>query len=446
MTALPLRQIGRVWWPLAASWVVMTIELPLISAIIARLAEPEINLAAWGVVFGLSIIIQSPGTMLLAASTALSKDWASYLKLRRIMLGIGLSLTVLHALIAFTPLYWVVLKQILGVPDEIIEPARLGLMIMTPWSWGTAYRRFQQGVLIQFDHSRVVVWGSLLRLTSDMVVLMIGLWLGSFAGIAVGTSAIILGVLSEAVYAGWCVRPVLRDEVQNAPRIEPALTLIAFARFYVPLAIMVLLTLVMQPLVSAALSRMPQPLESLAIWPVIFGFLVVWQSIGISYNEAVIALLDRPGAVESLRRVTWWAATLLTALLALVLATPLARLWFIHVAALPPPLVELAQQSVWLGLFLPALRLWLSWFQGAITYSRQTRSITESVIIFLVVCGGTLGAGIIWNSITGVYVGLAAISLAYLAQDLWLGYRSRSALQAVRRRDLTRPVVAGAGD
>jgi len=38
-------------------------------------------------------------------------------------------------------------------------------MIMTPWSAGTAYRRFQQGVLIRFDQAQAVIWGSLLRLS-----------------------------------------------------------------------------------------------------------------------------------------------------------------------------------------------------------------------------------------------------------------------------------------
>ncbi|MEW5960497.1 MAG: hypothetical protein AB1801_22450, partial [Chloroflexota bacterium] len=50
-TRLSLRRILRTWWPLSASWLLMTAELPLISAVIARLDRPAINLAAWGIVF-----------------------------------------------------------------------------------------------------------------------------------------------------------------------------------------------------------------------------------------------------------------------------------------------------------------------------------------------------------------------------------------------------------
>ncbi|HEX9923834.1 MAG TPA: hypothetical protein VGD99_14345, partial [Anaerolineae bacterium] len=188
----------------------MTTELPLMSAVIARLIMPEINLAAWGVIFAVSTIVQSPSTMLLAASTALCKDWASYVKLRRFMAGITVLLTAVHLLIAFTPLYDVVIGRLIGAPPEILDPARLGLQIMTPWTFGTAYRRFQQGVLIRFDHSQAVVWGSVLRLSIDSLVLVGGYLLGSIPGVVVATTAIIAGVLSEAGYAGLVVRPVCR--------------------------------------------------------------------------------------------------------------------------------------------------------------------------------------------------------------------------------------------
>jgi hypothetical protein len=45
---LSLRRIVRTWWPLAASWLLMSAELPLVSAVVARLAHPEIQLAAYG--------------------------------------------------------------------------------------------------------------------------------------------------------------------------------------------------------------------------------------------------------------------------------------------------------------------------------------------------------------------------------------------------------------
>ena len=174
-TQLSTQRIFHTWWPLAASWLLMGIELPVISAVIARLVNPEINLAAYGgVIWPLALIIESPIIMLLAASTALSKDWAAFIKIRRFMMIASAFLTLLHILIAFTPLYYFVVRQVMGVPEEVVEPARVGLMIMTPWTWAIAYRRFLQGVLIRFGHSRAVSTGTMIRLSADLTVLAIG--------------------------------------------------------------------------------------------------------------------------------------------------------------------------------------------------------------------------------------------------------------------------------
>jgi hypothetical protein len=354
-------------------------------------------------------------------------------------------LTTLHALIAFTPLYYLMIGGLMGAPAEIIEPTRLGLMIMTPWSAGTAYRRFQQGVLIRFDQARVVIWGSLLRLGMDSLILLVGYLLGNIPGVIVAASAIIVGVISEAIYTGWRVRPVRNYQLKHAAPVRPGLTLGAFLHFYLPLALTVLLTMFVQPLVSAALSRMPNPLESLAVWPVVFGLLILWQSVGISYNEAVIALLDESQAVRSLRRFTLLLVGLVTMLSLIVTATPLAALWFGQVAALSPALVALARHGLWFGLLLPGLRILQSWYQGAITYSRHTRSVIEAVGVFLLVCASILSAGVVWGQVTGLYVGLTAFVAGMLSQTLWLRWRSRQVMQAVQARDAGRsPLPTGA--
>ncbi len=229
------RKIFATWWPLAASWLLMSLELPALSAVIARLPNPAINLAAYGgVVFPLALIFESPIIMLLAASTALSKDCASYQRLRTYMMRAGLALTVVHILVAFTPLYYVVVEGIIGAPQVIVEPARLGLMIMTPWTWSIAYRRFNQGVLIRMGHSKSVGLGTVVRLSANLVVLTIGYMAGDVPGIVVGTSAVACGVICEAIYAGLVVRPVLHNELRLAPVVEPAAQLAGLFSILLP--------------------------------------------------------------------------------------------------------------------------------------------------------------------------------------------------------------------
>ncbi len=433
---LSMHRIVRTWWPLAASWLLMAVEGPTMSAVVARLAEPEINLAAWGgVVFPIALIVESPIIMLLSASTALSKDWDSYLRLRRFMMRAGALLTALHVLIAFTPLYYVVAVELIGAPAEIIEPARLGLMIMIPWTWSIAYRRFNQGVLICFGHSRAVGLGTLVRLGADVLVLVTGYLIGINPGIVVAASGIAAGVVSEAIYAGLRVRPVLRHQLKQAPPAEQPLTFRTFLEFYVPLAMTSLLALLAQPIGSAALSRMPDALDSLAVWSVVSGLLFLLRSLGMAYNEVVIALLDEPCAGRNLRQFAAWLTALTTGALLIVAATPLATFWFGRLSALNPRLVTLAHRGLWVGLLIPGLTVLQSWYQGTIVHSRRTRGITEALAIFLLTSSAILWGGVAWGQMTGLYVGLAALGAGALAQTVWLWQRSRPVMRAMQAHD-----------
>jgi hypothetical protein len=433
---LPIRQVFRTWWPLAASWMLMGAELPLISSIIARLANPEINLAAYGgVVFPLALIIEAPVIMLLAASTALSKDWASYLKLRRFMMATAAALTLLHVIVAFTPVYYLVVQGILGVPDEIVAPARIGLMIMTPWTWAIAYRRFNQGVLIRFGHSRSIGVGTVIRLSTGAVVLAVGYSIGGLPGIIVGTTAVAVGVVFEAIYVGIVVRPVREKHLKPAPPVATPLTLKAFLNFYIPLALTSLLILLTLPLGSAALSRMPLPLESLAAWPVVSGLIFMVRGMGMAYNEVVVSLLDEKRSTRTLKRFAHGLAGLNTVALVILAATPLSQLWFRHVAALNPELVQLARLALWFGILLPGLNVYQSLYQGALVNSRRTRGVTEAVVIFLASTVIILYGGILWGQVIGLFIGMGAFTVSMLVQTVWLWHRSRPTIRATEARD-----------
>ncbi|HLF90284.1 MAG TPA: hypothetical protein VI451_15155 [Anaerolineales bacterium] len=442
MSRLPLRKIFATWWPLAASWLFMGAELPMISAVMARLADPKIHLAAYGgIVFPLALIIEAPIIMLLAASTALSKDTASYKKIYRFMMWAGGLLTAMHFLIAYTPLYYLVVVRLMGVPEEIVEPARLGLMIMIPWTWTIAYRRYHQGVLIRFGYARAVGVGTAIRLVSNASMLIFLLMLDrlldslTIPGIVVGTSGIAAGVIAEAIYAGLRVRPVLRGELQQAPGVEPALTWRTFSAFYVPLVLTSLINMIAQPAGPAAISRMPFALESLAALPVVSGLTFMFRSLGFAYNEVVVALLEQRGSTASLRKFATILAGATTTGIVLVAATPLSKFWFVQVSGLDPELATLARGGLWAAALWPGLSVLQNWFQGVLVNERKTYHVTVSVVILVIFTVGTLIVGTTVGKFTGLYVGMIAFVSGQAAQVVWLWWASRPVLAKTSARD-----------
>lgn len=432
---LGTREVLATWAPLAGSWLLMGLELPLVSAVMARLPHATVSLAAYGgVVFPMSLLVEAPILMLLTASTALARDTASYLVVRRFMFVAGGALTALHALIAFTPLFDLLAGALIGVPEEVLEPARLGLRIMTPWTIAIAYRRTQQGVLIRFERARVVTWGTLVRLGTMASVLAAGYAAGRWAGIVVGTSAVASGVVAEALFAKWSIAPVRRDALAAAPAVQPPLTMRAFVKFYTPLAFTPLLNFLAMPLSAAAMSRMPLALESLAAWPVLSGSTFTLRSVGFAFNEVCVSLLDRERPVPALRRFAIALSALVTTLLLAGAATPIGLWWFGRGSALAPELAHMAWRALALLVPMGAVSVWQSYHQGALVHLRDTRAITESMAVLLVATAGTLALGVALRPGPGLFVAALGLTAGGAAQIAWLAFRSRRAFARLDRR------------
>lgn len=415
----------------------MGFEIPIISAALTRLPNPEISLAAHGsVVAPLSWIIEAPIIMLLAASTALSKDWPSYVKMRRFMNVTSAILTLFHILVAFTPLYYIVVRDMIGVPPEVLEPARIDLMVMLPWTWAIAYRRFNQGVLIRFGHSGTIGMGTVLRLLTTTTVSLAGFSIGSrIQPTLIGGIAMSLGVLVEALYTGIRVRPVIENELKPAPVIENALTYREFFVFYIPLALTSALQLLFSPLGSASMSRMPEALLSLAVWPVVSSALFIMRSGGIAFNEVVVATLDYPGSLREIRRFAVFLIISFTLITVVMALTPLAPAWFGGAMGLQAELAEIARLGLLLGSPIIAVNVLISYYQGMLVSARRTRGVPESVGLSLLATTVIFILGVIIQSIKGVYISVLAMMGGFIVQALWLYYRSRKVVPIYQARD-----------
>ncbi|MEM7204637.1 MAG: hypothetical protein AAF628_30545 [Planctomycetota bacterium] len=421
------RRIVSLWWPLAASWLLMGAEMPLVVAAVSRLAEPKTHLAAISaIVYPISLLVEGPVIMLLAASTALARDRASYHWLRRFVYSSAALLTAVHVGVAFTPLYDVVAGDWLGAPAEALEPGRLGLRLMTPWTGMIAYRRFQQGVLIRFDRSRDIGIGTLVRLIANGGILLAGLLHGGYSGVAVGATAIAAGVTAEAAYAAAAVRPIRRALPARDPNAQ-ALHARSFVSFYVPLAITPVLSLAAQPVGAAAMNRMPQALTSVASWGAVYGLIFLLRSFGFAFQEATVRLLDEPGGQPALRRFALRLSLVTSGALLLLWATPLARVWFRDVSGLPPDLVEVCATVIGLGVLMPAYSVWMNYYQGILVQTGHTRPVTVAVALYLTVASMGLWLGVQTQSWSGLPWALVSFTVAGLSQAVLLAWAARRA-------------------
>lgn len=431
-TAVAQRAIFWVWFPLALSFTLMMLESPATNAVLARCAEPSIQIAGFGVALGLSLLIESPVIMLLATAIALVGGRESFFAVLRFVLTLMLSLTLLTALIAFTPLYDLIALRVLGLPERVAQAGRVAMQVMLLWTAAIGWRRFLQGVLVRYGGARFVSWGTAIRLASIVAVGVGLLWWNGLPGAVVGACMVMAGVLVEAMVATLFALPILRERVLSHRETGAPLSQRAIWRFHLPLAGTTLLTLLVHPLTAAALARLPQPEQAIAAWQVVFGSLLALRSWGFALQEAGVAVLQQGTPRRELLRFTHKVALGTTVALGVLAFTPLSGVFAERLLALRGELATLVQFGLQLCLLLPALTAYGSYLRGALIYAQRTPAVYKGMALNLAINALGLVGGVVLAQAWGAHsaqasllVGVVAFQLAAIAEAVYLaGYCS----------------------
>lgn len=421
---LSQRSIALFWAPLAATWVMMATEGPLIAAVIARMPDPTFNLAAHGVTFALAILIEAPVIMLMSAATALVRDRTSFLKLRNFAFALNfLSTAGLLVLLIPSVFNWVT-GSLIGLPAEVSSLTYGALWFMLPWPGAIGYRRFLQGVLIRAGKTRLVAWGTVIRLIAMALASLCGfLWL-DIPGSWIGAMALGIGVSVEAVAARFMAAPTVRGLLDRKGDLEATGREISYrdiASFYLPLALTSLIGLTVQPLLTFFMGRSVAPLESLAVFPVVHSLSFFFRSMGLAFQDVAIALMGE--RLENFRELRRFALTLggATSLgIALVGFTPLSHVWFVRISGLTPELTAFALIPTRLLVPLPFLSVILSLQRAILVEGRRTKHITVASAVELAAVAlvfVSLGWGL---NLVGATAAFAAFLGGRLASNAYL--------------------------
>ena len=418
---LTQRAIFLFWLPLFSSWLMMTVEGPITSAVISRMPDAITMLAAFGVVMSLSVFIESPIINLLATSTALVKDQASYRLGQKFTLALIVFLTLVTAAVGFSStVFDLVIGQILGVPKDIMVWVRPGMRIMLLFSAAIGWRRFQQGVLINLDMGKRIAQGTAVRLVI-MIVILLGLAYGTdLPGIHVAATGIIVGILAESAFITFHTRRGV-TQLPAEKEGEP-LTLKQLFWFHLPLAGTSILVLIVQPIVAASLARMANPTQSLAAWPIIFQMLLVLRAPALSLPEVVISKTDGAETWLPIRTFSLSMTIVMLVFTGLFIFTPMSTFYFARLQGLDDNLVQMIKQAIpWLLLF-PALWVINSWLRGLLIRFGETGAVNASMATNLIITLIVLFVGVSTGA-PGLVIASMAMVLAAAGETAYQAWR-----------------------
>jgi hypothetical protein len=423
MTQVSLKYVYRLWWPLALTWLMMAVEGPFLAAIIARMGESAVNLAAYGIAYAFGLIAEAPVIMLLSAATRLAHGRADYLRLRSFSVGMCAVVTFLLLFLLIPSVFTPLTSTLLGLTPEISQHVFQAMLLLLPWPAAIGMRRFYQGVLIAHHQPGRVAAGTLLRLLA-MSGTALTLWhFELMAGSSLGASALSAGVVTEALATRWLARQAISRSLQQGKEQTVMLSYRSLARFYLPLAMTPLIGLSIHPVVTFCLARGARPLESLAVMPVLYALTFLFRAIGLSFPEVAISLLK--DGVQNRPVVRTFALQLGLALgggLSLIAFTPLNVFWFSTLSGLPPELVNLAIPPLQIMALFPALTVAIGYQRALlinagitvpVTFGTAVEAMGIFTILFLLVLYSPL-AGVTAAALA--YVGGRLLALLYLVK------------------------------
>lgn len=426
LAELSYKKILIFWLPLLATWLMMSIEGPFLTALIARLADPEFNLASYGVAFSFALIIESPVIMMLSASTALVDGKFSFFKLRSFVNIVNLALIVLMLIVIYPPVFDFISIGVLNLPERVAHLTHMAVAILIPWAPAIGYRRFYQGIMIRNNMTRMVALGTIVRLSAMSLTAILLFGVKGVHGVVVGASALSVGVIAEA-FATRLMSSGLIKKIINGTDSGSELTYGEIVRFYYPLVLTSFISLGIHPVVTFFLGQSRMALESLAVLPVLNSLVFIFRAFGLSYQEVGIALIKKKDDFIKLRNFAAVMALFVFTGLSIISFTPLGDVWLISVSGLSEQLAGFAALPLMIYTFFPITTVWINFQRSLLVNVRITKPITYATMIEVSAVILLLFLTIKYFDMTGVTAAIISYTIGRLAANIYLVNPFRSA-------------------
>lgn len=418
---LTYKKIFYFWLPLAATWIMMSIEGPFLAALIARSTEPKYNLAAYGVAYSLALIIEAPIIMIMSASIALVKNSQSFYKLRNFTYSANGIITLLMLIVTAPPIFYFITEGLIGLPGEVSRLTHIATIILIPWPGAIGYRRFYQGLLIRNNLTRRVAYGTIVRLISMSICAISLYFSGIVEGVIVGAVSLSFAVIMEAIAVRFMVQSTIRKIKSDDSISADHLTYKEIHKFYYPLALTSLIGLGVQPLVTFFVGQSRMSLESLAILPVVTSFVFIFRALGLSYQEVIIALMgEKKEGLKPILKFAMYLSLILVTVLGLFAFTPLSNFWFVTVSGLSESLAGFARLPLMIMFFFPALTVLISLQRGILVSDKNTKPITMGTTTEFIIIVVALIIFINYLDLVGAIAATIAFVAGRLAANIYL--------------------------
>ena len=413
-----LRQL----FPLSLSDVIMALGQPLQTAVLARLADPRLTLAAMGIVKAVAHFLESPIIMILHASTALSGSRDSRRSLWNFILMLGGLCSGLFLILNAPGIYDWLFLDLFGATPQVADTARPAMLWMIVWPAFIAWRRYFQGMMIRDKKGRWLGWASVGRLTAFSGLLLFGLAQRG-QGASVAARALIGGIFVEAVLAHFFAYRSGASRIPSKQAAGLPATVPAVAHYYFPLAFTMLVVWGGRAGLVALVARAADGPIALAAWPAAWGFCLLIANSTRMVQQIIIAQAESLPA-SLLLRFAATAGLLCSLVLGALAFTPFGASILLGLLGGEKVLFAAALPVIRMGCVLPLLVAAQNAIQGYCIVEGANWSIQQATMGSLLTTLVVTWLGISWGK-PGAFAAILGMLSGLVVEVILLGRCSR---------------------
>lgn len=420
-----LRDVSLFFFPLLLNVQLMSVSHSIINAGLARQENFIVALAGFSVAMVLHLFLASPSYQNHTVTIAMVRGRKSLLGVTIFVFLVGSYVSIMLALVAFTPFGTFLLGTVLGVSGAIADEARGALAILVLLPFATGLRGLAQGLVIQARRTGLVSFATGIRVAVLLAALLLGK--DSFTGARLGAVALLACVTVETIVIGlfaWRLRIRYQNEEEKTTG-----EIIAYA---FPLAYSSCLQQTIPLIINAIISRLPDAPQALAAFGVIRGFLFLLagplRNLQQAYLTLVASRADNRILLQFFRRVAGGMAVIMV-----LIALPFNSLVLGQIMGLNDEMRQYIIIPLLLCSLYPILYGASNLLRGNFAGAHKTAFLGKSTIwksIYMLVCWGIMT--LFPPPLDGVFVAIALLLTAETLEVVYLR-RQKRALQLNQR-------------
>ena len=432
-------RLARFVLPLAVTAIVIELGQQFLSAGMARVPQATQTLAAYGLAWGLVLFLTSPLAQAKELGLVLVSSPQSWLAVRRFVLILGAVLVCATASLSFGPVGHAVIERLHAVDPELGDVVRLALLLFIPYPLLKGLTLFHAGLLLRVRKTALVSYATVSDLAVGIVAVFILLStpfirqqpillpvLAIYAGLIVQFGIIVWGAYRyrSQLFALESTSVVAGDE----------LSLRNIARFFWPLALIMLIQELSRPIINLFVARGPDATAALAILAVVYTLGRIPYGWLNELRNLAPAFREESGNMYFIRRFFVACAFVSFAMMLTMFWSPLRDTILERLIRVDAGLAERARTPLLIFSSYSLIVSVRAYYHGIALRDRRTYALAPSAPARIIAILVTLLV-LPRLGVTGATLGIAALTMGFVAEtvSVWWGVAGRSAFLAHRR-------------